>query len=190
MFSTSSDFQTIVKIMVLQGESEIATKNELLGEFVLSGLRPAARGTVEIAVTFDISADGIVSVSAKDTATGKRQSITVTASGGLTQDELGKIIDEQRDYLLEAQVDEETRKRRSEVQSLIGEVEGILPKIKELVAAKTLGAEILSKVDRVLKRARTSLEGRDLEEVMAVAEELTKTVAALTAVATRLGKGS
>ncbi|MBI5546281.1 MAG: molecular chaperone DnaK, partial [Deltaproteobacteria bacterium] len=79
MFSTSSDFQTTVKIMVLQGESEIATKNELLGEFLLSGLRPAPRGEVEIAVTFDISADGIVSVSAKDTATGKRQSITVTA---------------------------------------------------------------------------------------------------------------
>jgi molecular chaperone DnaK len=188
MFSTSSDFQTIVKIMVLQGESEIATKNELLGEFVLSGLRPAPRGEVEIAVTFDISADGIVSVSAKDTATGKRQSITVTASGGLTQDDLARIMDEQRDYLLEAQVDEEMRKKRAEVLALIGEVEAILPKVKELVAAKTLGAEILTKVDRVLKAARSANEGRELGLVLAAGEELNKTVAALKAVVTRLGK--
>jgi molecular chaperone DnaK len=190
MFSTSSDFQTVVKIMVLQGESEIATKNELLGEFVLSGLRPAPRGEVEIAVAFDISADGIVSASAKDVATGKRQSITVTASGGLTQDELARIMEEQRDYLLEAQADDEVRKKRGEVQGLMAEVEAVLPTIKELVAQKTLGAEIVTKVEKVLKVARKAVEGRELSALPTAAEELTKTITALKGVVARLGKGS
>ena len=189
LFTTSKDSQTIVKIMVLQGESELATKNELLGEFVLSGLRPAPRGEVEIGVTFDISADGIVSVSAKDSATGKRQSITVTASGGLTQDELARIMEEQRDYLLEAQADEETRKKRAEVLAMVAEVEALLPQVKELVDNKTLGSEILTKVERVLKMARKALDGRDAGAVITAADELTKTVGALRGVAARLGKG-
>ncbi len=189
MFSTSSDFQTTVKIMVLQGESELATKNELLGEFVLSGLRPAPRGEVEIAVTFDISADGIVSVSAKDTATGKRQSITVTASGGLTQDELARIMDEQRDYLLEAHVDENTRKKRNEVHGLLGEIDSVLPQVKELVAAKTLGGEILVKVEKVQKSARQVADGRDLDALLSASEDLAKTLAALRGVVAKLGKG-
>jgi len=189
MFSTSSDFQTTVKIMVLQGESELATKNELLGEFVLSGLRPAPRGEVEIGVTFDISADGIVSVSAKDIATGKRQSITVTASGGLTQDELARIMDEQRDYMLEAHADEDTRKKRNEVHSLLGEVDSVLPKVKELVAAKTLGGEILIKVEKVQKNAKQVVEGRDLGALLSAAEDLAKTLAALKGVVAKLGKG-
>src|SRR6185436_14120908 len=83
VFHTSKDNQTTVKIMVLQGEKELAHQNELLGEFVLTGLREAPRGTVQIEVTFDINSEGIVSVSAKDRETGQRQSITVTASGGL-----------------------------------------------------------------------------------------------------------
>ncbi|HEY3446421.1 MAG TPA: molecular chaperone DnaK [Myxococcales bacterium] len=187
MFSTSADFQTSVKIVVLQGESEIATKNEPLGEFLLSGLRPAPRGEVEIAVTFEISADGIVSVSAKDTTTGKRQSITVTASGGLTQDELVRIIDEQRDYLLEAQVDEEVRKKRAEVQEQISQVEALLPKIKELVAAKTLGAEVVNKVEKVLRSARGAVDGRELSSLSTAGDDLGKTLSGLGAVVNRLG---
>ena len=85
LFHTSRDGQTTVKIMVLQGESELAHQNELLGEFILSGLRLAPRGEVEIEVNFEINSEGIVSVSARDKETGLEQSITVTASGGLTR---------------------------------------------------------------------------------------------------------
>src|SRR5207253_2155282 len=90
VFTTVKDDQTSAKITVVQGESEAATDNELLGEFMLTGLRAAPRGAVDIDVIFDISADGIVSVSAIDVQTGTRQSITVTASSGLTEDEIKK----------------------------------------------------------------------------------------------------
>jgi molecular chaperone DnaK len=92
VFTTSKDGQTVVKIRVLQGESEMAGDNELLGEFVLNGLREAARGDVKVEVTFDINSEGIVAVSGKDLDTGAKQSITVTAQGGLTPEELEKIL--------------------------------------------------------------------------------------------------
>ena len=88
IFTTSRDNQTAVKILVMQGESEHAEENELLGEFILTGLRRAPKGQVEIEVTFEINADGIVSVRAKDLETGQEQSIQVTASSGLTHDEI------------------------------------------------------------------------------------------------------
>ena len=96
IFTTIKDNQTSVKILVLQGESERAEDNELLGEFVLSGLRRAPAGEVEIEVTFEISADGIVSVSAKDLETGQQQAITVTATSGLTEDEIRRMVEESK----------------------------------------------------------------------------------------------
>jgi molecular chaperone DnaK len=98
LFHTSKDYQTTVKIIVLQGEKELAHENEMLGEFTLTGLRQAPRGEVEIEVTFDINAEGILSVSARDKETGQRQSIRVTATGGLTPEELDRILTEQRDH--------------------------------------------------------------------------------------------
>ena len=93
MFTTVKDNQTSVKILVLQGESDRAEENELLGEFILTGLRRATKGEVEIEVTFEISADGIVSVSAKDQETGLKQAITVTATSGLTEEEIFSLFD-------------------------------------------------------------------------------------------------
>jgi molecular chaperone DnaK len=190
LFATSKDNQTTVKIMVLQGESEIATQNELLGEFMLSGLRAALRGEVEIAVTFDISADGIVSVSAKDTATGKRQSITVTASGGLTQEELARIMEEQRDYLMEAQSDEEVRKRRAELNGLVLEVEEVLPRLREHVARGALGKEVVSRAEQQLERARQAAQSRALPPLVTSLDEMAKAIAGLRALVLRLERGS
>jgi molecular chaperone DnaK len=98
VFTTTRDNQSAVKIRVLQGESEVAAENDLLGEFVLGGIRPARKGEPEIAVSFDIDANGIVSVSARDSATGKEQSITVNATGTLSEDEIQQIIEEQELY--------------------------------------------------------------------------------------------
>ena len=98
VFTTTRDNQSAVKIRVLQGESEVAAENDLLGEFVLSGIRPARKGEPEIDVSFDIDANGIVSVSARDTATGKEQSITVNATGTLSESEIQQIIEEHELY--------------------------------------------------------------------------------------------
>lgn len=99
-FTTARDNQTSVKIVVMQGGSRSDEESELLGEFVLTGLREAPRGEVEVAVTFAIDADGLVSVSAKDVETGKQQSIVVEATSGLTDDEVTNIIRDSREYLM------------------------------------------------------------------------------------------
>ena len=98
IFTTTRDNQTAVKIRVLQGESDMAVENDLLGEFVLGGIRQARKGEPEVEVSFDIDANGIVSVSARDLATGKEQSITVNATGTLTDDEIQRIIRDQELY--------------------------------------------------------------------------------------------
>ncbi|MCZ6463688.1 MAG: Hsp70 family protein, partial [Proteobacteria bacterium] len=97
-FTTTRDNQSAVKIRVLQGESENASDNDLLGEFVLSGIRPAPKGEPEVEVSFDIDANGIVSVSARDQATGKEQSITVNATGTLSDEEISQIIEDNELY--------------------------------------------------------------------------------------------
>jgi molecular chaperone DnaK len=98
VFTTTRDNQSAVKIRVLQGESEVAAENDLLGEFVLSGIRKVRKGEPEVEVSFDIDANGIVSVSARDVATGKEQSITVNATGTLSDSEIQQIIEEQELY--------------------------------------------------------------------------------------------
>ena len=98
IFTTTRDNQSAVKIRVLQGESDIAQENDLLGEFVLGGIRQARKGEPEIEVSFDIDANGIVSAAARDTATGKEQSITVNATGTLSEEEIQQIIEEQELY--------------------------------------------------------------------------------------------
>ncbi len=101
LFTTTRDDQSAVRIRVLQGESEIAVENDLLGEFVLSGIRAAPKGEPEIEVCFDIDANGIVSASARDMATGKEQSITVNATGTLSEEEISQIIEENELYEVE-----------------------------------------------------------------------------------------
>jgi molecular chaperone DnaK len=98
IFTTTRDNQTAVKIRVLQGESEVAADNDLLGEFVLTGIRRAPKGEPEIEVCFDIDNNGIVSVSARDLQTGKEQSITVNATSTLSEEELQRIIQDQQLY--------------------------------------------------------------------------------------------
>src|SRR5690606_5371086 len=112
VFTTVKDNQTSVKILVLQGESDRAEENELLGAFVLTGLRGAPRGEVEIEVTFHISADGIVSVKARDLETGLEQSITVTATSGLTEDEIRKMIEANKEYMLDVRTGQEFERQR------------------------------------------------------------------------------
>ena len=187
VFNTSKDGQTTVKIMVLQGEAEIAHQNELLGEFILTGLREAKRGEVEIEVTFDINSEGIVSVSARDKETGQRQSITVTASGGLTEDELQKIMEEQGDYLLEAKVSEELKLKRNELDAVLKEVSGLLPQVQKLTEGSEFGVDAVSKAVKSIEAARRSLEVGSLSTVTESVDTLNRTLNLFRGVMQRIG---
>ena len=161
VFATSKDFQRTVKIMVLQGEHELAPQNELLGEFLLTGLREAPRGQVEIEVTFDINAEGIVSVSARDRETGGRQSITVTASSGLTEEELRRIMDEQREYLMAARMSDELKTRRMELDSLARDVVDALTRARLLPGGGGLGPDAVPRAEQALEHARRVRDAED-----------------------------
>src|SRR5215470_7680586 len=141
VFTTVKDNQTSVKILVLQGESDRAEENELLGEFILTGLRRAPKGEVEIEVTFEISADGIVSVGAKDQETGLKQAITVTATSGLTEDEIRRMVEESKDYLLDQKANEEFETKKQAAEKLIDEIEGLFPRVETAIAGSDFGQD-------------------------------------------------
>ncbi|MCB9563509.1 MAG: molecular chaperone DnaK [Kofleriaceae bacterium] len=176
VFTTVKDNQTSVKILVLQGESERAEENELLGEFVLTGLRRATRGEVEIEVTFHISADGIVSVKARDLETGQEQSITVTATSGLTEDEIRKMIDANKDYMVEVRSGQEFEKARHAAERVLDEVEQLFPKVSEIISGSDFGQDAVKKARGVVERARAAIAARDLPGLTEATEALTRTL--------------
>jgi molecular chaperone DnaK len=176
IFTTVKDNQTSVKILVLQGESDRAEENELLGEFILTGLRRAPKSEVEIEVTFEISADGIVSVSAKDMETGLKQAITVTATSGLTEDEIRRMVEESKDYLLDQKASEEFEKHKQSAEKLIEEIEGLFPRVEQAIAGSDFGQDAVKKARSVIDRARSGIQGRDQQAVADSNEALTRTL--------------
>ena len=175
IFTTSRDSQTAVKILVMQGESKKADENELLGEFILTGLRRAPKGHVEIEVTFEINTDGIVSVHAKDLETGQAQSIQVTASSGLTQDEIKNMMDSARDYMVERRTDEGFEAARQEAETLISEIERMFPEIERVVGSADFGRDAIGKARGVLEKARRAIERKDTAAVKEQVEQLART---------------
>jgi molecular chaperone DnaK len=175
IFTTSRDNQTAVKILVMQGEHERATDNEMLGEFILTGLRRAPKGQVEIEVTFEINSDGIVSVSAKDLETGQQQSIQVTASSGLTKEEVGKMMDEAKDYLVDRRTSDEFEGVRQEAEKLIGEIERMFPQVEQIVASSDFGRDAIGKARGIVDRARQAIAKKDAAAVKEQMESLTRT---------------
>jgi molecular chaperone DnaK len=165
-----------VKILVLQGESDRAEENELLGEFILTGLRRAQRGEVEIEVTFHISADGIVSVKAKDLETGIEQSITVTATSGLTEDEIRKMIDENQDYMLEVRAGKDFEKHRHSAEKILDEIEGLFPQVSEIISGSDFGQDAVKKARSVCERARHAIAQKDTTTLVDTTEALTRTL--------------
>ncbi len=186
-FHTSRDGQTTVKIMVLQGESDVAHQNELLGEFILSGLRLATRGEVEIDVTFDINAEGIVSVSARDRETGLQQSIIVTASGGLTDTELKDILEEQEDFLLDAGATSEVLHKRTALENAAKEVETLMPQVRQLAGNSEFGRDALRKAEAVLASSKAAAKSSDLILLADSVDQLEKTRTLFVGVLERLG---
>jgi molecular chaperone DnaK len=175
IFTTSRDNQTAVKILVMQGESEKAEDNEVLGEFILTGLRRAPKGQVEIEVTFEINADGIVSVRAKDLETGLEQSIQVTATSGLTRDEIKNMIDNAKEHMVERRVSEEFEGLKQEAQKLATEIEKLFPQVEQIVAASDFGREAIDKARSVVTKARTAIEKKDVAALKEQIDGLSRT---------------
>ncbi len=169
VFSTAADSQTAVTIRVHQGEREMANANKLLGQFDLVGLPPAPRGIPQIEVMFDIDANGIVHVNAKDLGTGKEQSIQITASSGLSEDEIQQMV---KDAETHADEDKQRRERieaRNQLDSLIYSTEKSLAEHRDDV-----DAEAAKNIDAALEKAKQVLDGDDLEALKAATEELTQ----------------
>jgi molecular chaperone DnaK len=176
VFTTVRDDQTSVKIVVFQGESERAEENELLGEFVLSGLRKAPKGEVEVDVTFEISADGIVGVSAQDIETGTEQHITVTATSGLTEDEIQRMTNENQEFLVSSRAEEEVEKERQRIEKMVHEAESLLPKVQEVLSGTPFGQDSLDNVRLILDDARAAVERHDAAALEQVSEPLVRTL--------------
>lgn len=175
IFTTSRDNQTAVKILVMQGDSEVAKENELLGEFILTGLRRAPQGEVEVEVTFEINTDGIVSVHAKDLETGQEQSIQVTASSGLTESEIETMMDDAKDYLVERRQDEEFEAVKQEAETLISEIEQMFPDVERVVGTADFGRDAIDKARTTLDQTKAAISSKNFESVRAQLETLGRT---------------
>jgi molecular chaperone DnaK len=176
-----------VKILVLQGEHEQASKNDLLGEFILTGLRPAPAGEVEIEVNFDINSDGIVSVSARDLENGKEQAITVTATSGLSEDEVKRMMVENDEHQITTARDDALERKRGEARRNFVQVEKIFPQVRGLLAGSDFGEDAIRKAEGVLDRARRAIDGSDLEALETASEALSRTLNMFKGVVEQIG---
>ena len=167
IFSTAEDNQPAVDIKVYQGERPMAADNMLLGEFQLSGIPPAARGVPQVEVTFDIDANGILNVSAKDKASGKEQQITITASTNLSENEVDKMVEEAEEHRAEDEKRAELIKARNEADALAYQVEKSLAELGDNVPADDR-AQIESQIETV----RSTIQGDDIEAIRRDMEEL------------------
>jgi len=184
-FTTSRDNQTAVKILVMQGENQKADDNELLGEFVLTGLRRALKGQVEIEVTFSINTDGIVSVSAKDLETGQAQSIQVTASSGLTSDEVKDMMSNAADYMVERRADEAFEGIKQTIETLVSQVESMIPDVERVVGGSDFGRDALAKAKAVVFKARDAVVRKDAAACTEQTDMLDRTIRMFKGVVTR-----
>ena len=168
-FSTADDNQSTVEIHVLQGERELARDNRTIGKFQLSGIPPAPRGMPQVEVTFDIDANGILHVAARDKTTGKEQKIRIEASSGLSENEIDKMVKDAEKFAAEDKKRREEIDTRNRLDSMTYEVE---KNSKEW--ADRLSPEHKSKLEAAVERARKALRGDDVAEIRAAQEELTR----------------
>src|SRR5881296_350840 len=168
-FTTAADSQTSVEVHVLQGERPMARDNRTLGKFHLIGIPPAPRGVPQIEVTFDIDANGILNVSAKDTATGKQQNITITASSGLTKDEIERMVKDAQAHAAEDARHKQAIEVRNQTDSLVYSTERTLSEHGSKLAEADRKA-----IDDALNEARESLKTEDLDRMKRAQETLSK----------------
>jgi molecular chaperone DnaK len=178
VFTTVEDNQTTVSVRVLQGEREMAADNRLLGQFDLVGIAPAPRGVPQIEVTFDIDADGILHVTAKDKLTGKEQGIKITASSGLSKEEIDRMVSEAQAYAAEDRRRRELVDSRNRADTIIYQTEKTLKELGERVSA-----EERRQIEAAISRVKETIKGDDKAAIDRAADELQKS---LSTVAERL----
>ncbi|MBS6547167.1 MAG: molecular chaperone DnaK [Butyricicoccus pullicaecorum] len=169
IFSTAADNQPSVEIHVLQGEREMAAGNKTLGRFNLDGIAPAPRGVPQIEVTFDIDANGIVNVSAKDLGTGKEQKITITASTNLSQEEIDKAMHEAEQFAAEDKKRKEEVEIRNNAEQLVFQSEKALSDLGDKIDASEKSA-----VESAIEKVKEALKGTDSEMIKMASEGLSK----------------
>jgi molecular chaperone DnaK len=169
IFSTAADSQTSVEVHVLQGEREMARDNRTLGRFHLVGIPPAPRGVPQVEVTFDIDANGIVNVSAKDLGTGREQKITITHSSGLTKDEINKMVNEAASHAEEDHKKKEEVESRNKADSLVHSTEVLLEENKDKIPA-----EEASKIRSAVEDLKKALHDGSSDSIQRATEDLLK----------------
>ena len=169
VFSTAADGQTSVEVHVLQGERELAQYNKTLGRFQLAGIAPAPRGVPQIEVTFDIDANGIVHVSAKDLGTGNEQKVTITASTNLSEDEINKAVRDAEQFAAEDKARKEEVEVRNHADSMVYSTEKTLKELGDKISA-----EDKAKIEAEVANVRKALEGTDNAAIKAASEKLTE----------------
>src|SRR5258706_429537 len=167
-FSTAADNQTSVEIKVLQGERDFAKDNKLLGVFHLIGLPPAPRGMPQIEVTFDIDANGIMTVSAKDTGTGKEQKITITSTSGLSKDEVEKLVHDAESHAAEDKQRREEIEAKNQLDSLVYQVEKMLNENRDKIS----GSDVTN-LENAISEARKAMEQGGTDNIKKATESLT-----------------
>lgn len=169
IFSTAADGQTSVEVHVLQGEREMAAYNKTLGRFQLSGIPPAPRGIPQIEVTFDIDANGIAHVSAKDLGTGNEQKVTITASTNLSDSEIDKAVKEAEKFAAEDKKKREEVETRNNADSMVYQSEKTLKDLGD-----KLGSEDKAKIEAEINKVKDALKGTDSEKIKKATETLTQ----------------
>jgi molecular chaperone DnaK len=169
IFSTAADGQTAVTINVLQGEREMAADNKSLGHFDLVGIPPAPRGVPQIEVTFDIDANGIVHVGAKDLATQKEQSIRITASSGLNKDEIEKMVKDAQAHAAEDKKKREFVEVRNEADNRIYGIEKLLSEHGDKISEQDR-----NKIKEEIEATRKAMEGNDLDAIRTATQNLVR----------------
>ena len=167
VFSTATDNQTNVEVHVLQGERQLARDNRTLGRFQLVGLPPAPRGVPQVEVAFDIDANGIVNVTAKDMASGKEQKITINGSSGLSKDEVDRMVTEAQSHASEDQARRDVIDARNQADSLAYQVEKTVNENRQKIAVGDL-----SKIEAAIANLRTLTQGDDVTAIRKATEEL------------------
>jgi molecular chaperone DnaK len=178
VFSTAEDDQTAVDIVVLQGERELAADNRVLGRFRLEGIRPAPRGTPQIEVTFDIDANGILNVTAQDKATGRSQKITITASSGLSDEEVERMTKEAEEHKSEDETRKAVIEAKNSADSAVYTAEKTVKDLGDKVPADTK-----TKVEENVRKVREVIDSEDAEKIKSATNELMEVVQALGAAA-------
>jgi molecular chaperone DnaK len=171
VFSTASDMQTSVEIKVVQGERPMAADNKLLGNFILDGIPPAPRGIPQIEVTFDIDADGILKVSAVDKATSRSQHITITASSGLSKDEVERMVKEAEAHAAEDKRRKEEAEVRNQTDAAVFTAEKALRE-----GGDKIPGDVRSRVEEKVSAAKRALEGKDVEAIKRARDDLYQVV--------------